>query len=133
MKNTEDARLRTEFSDRLNQALDEMGHPKKNKGRQTAAAKLFGYTQKGVRRWLEAEGFPRPKQIDKICRLLNVRKEWLMFGLGPMRPAGEAFDQVFMQKILVCVQKAVKKASIPVTEQQQATLVTTLYDALRQE
>lgn len=84
---------RVAFAQRLNQALDEAGFPPKNSGRQTKAAKLWGLSQKGARKWLEAEAMPDTHRVPMIVRKLNglapdlppIREEWLLFGRGPMR------------------------------------------------
>lgn len=74
------------FSERLNKALDEIGVPPKGKGRQTTVAKMFGVSQKGARKWLEAEGMPEPKRLEQIAKKCGVNIEWLWGGRGPMRP-----------------------------------------------
>ena len=76
---------RLAFSERLNQALDDVGFPKKGDGRQVKLAKLFGLNQKGVRKWLEGEGTPTFERTKKLAESLNVTVEWLMTGHGPKR------------------------------------------------
>lgn len=80
------------FSGRLNRALDEYGVPPKGKGRQGAVAKLFQVSQKGARKWLEAEGMPDTKKLPGICEELGVRLEWLLRGEEPMRARGKQQD-----------------------------------------
>lgn len=72
----------SEFSARLNSALDIARVPDKNQGRQLAVAKMFGVSQKGARKWLEGEGLPEAWRWDAIATRLNVRAEWLFFGRG---------------------------------------------------
>ncbi len=46
------------FAARLNEVCDDQQIPPKGHARQTTLAKIFGLTQKGVRKWLEGEGHP---------------------------------------------------------------------------
>lgn len=81
------------FAARLNEALDDIGIPPKNSGRQQKAAELFGLTQKGARKWLEAESIPVTHKVPDIVARINkvdktlapLRAEWLLFGVGPKR------------------------------------------------
>ncbi len=73
------------FSDRLNQALDEAGVPPKGKGRQQIAGRMFGVSQRGARKWLEAEAIPDTHKLPAIAAKLGIRAEWLLSGTGPMR------------------------------------------------
>ncbi|MBK1699766.1 hypothetical protein CKO22_02215 [Thiococcus pfennigii] len=81
---------RKAFAARLNEALDDFDAPPKGSGRQTYLAELFGVSQKGARKWLEAEGMPSLKRIPAIARELNVRSSWLISGEGPKRRADDA-------------------------------------------
>lgn len=129
----EEIRIRREFSARLNEALDDAEVPPKDQGRQTATGRMFGTSQKGARKWLEGEGLPRPPMQKKIAVKLNVRQEWLMFGLGPKRldpEDNDKFNTGLMQRIMLSVDKAIKAGNIQVTEQQKAVLVTSLYENL---
>jgi phage repressor protein C with HTH and peptisase S24 domain len=74
---------RQAFSARLNQALDAAGVPPKTQGRQTAVGKMFGVTQKGARKWLEAEAIPETKRLPQIAAKLAVSVEWLLTGRPP--------------------------------------------------
>lgn len=73
------------FARRLNQALDAAGYPPKGAGRQVALAKAMGISQKGVRKWLEGEGFPSTKRIQALAELLGVSFGWLISGKGSMQ------------------------------------------------
>lgn len=70
------------FSDRLNKALDDAGFSPKGEGRQLAVAKAFGVSQKGARKWLEAEAIPHTKRLAKIAEKLGTTVEWLLTGRG---------------------------------------------------
>lgn len=74
------------FAARLNKALDHFGIPQKGHGRQTEAAKLFGVTQKGARKWLEGESMPALKRVPQMARRIGVRADWLLTGDGQMLP-----------------------------------------------
>jgi len=81
--------VRAAFAQRLNQALDEAGIPRKGHGRQALVGKMFGMSQKGARKWLEGESLPDTARIPQIAQRLGVRSEWLLSGLGPKR-SGES-------------------------------------------
>ncbi|MEY8205430.1 MAG: helix-turn-helix transcriptional regulator [Bermanella sp.] len=70
------------FSRRLNKLLDNIDYPPKNQGRQGAMAKDFGVSQKGARKWLEAESFPKPSRMMEMAEKYNVSYEWLSTGQG---------------------------------------------------
>lgn len=74
------------FAVRLNEALDDIGVPPKGKGRQVVVAGMFGVSQKGARKWLEAEGMPDTKRIPEMARKLGVMSEWLLSGRLPKKP-----------------------------------------------
>jgi hypothetical protein len=95
---------------------------------------VFKRSQKGVRRWLEAEGLPRAKDLQPLAQFLNVRQEWLMFGLGPKKDTvtdDGQFNKVLMQRIMVSIGQALERAKIETSERQKAQLITALYEALR--
>lgn len=72
-----------QFSARLNELCDEKSVPPKGKARQTILARTFRVTQKGARKWLEAEGFPSQKKGIEIALWGGITYEWLMTGRGP--------------------------------------------------
>ena len=82
MANPHDMDARVAFARRLNQALDANGYPLKGQGRQTAVAKRFDVSQKGARKWLEAESIPEMKRLPAIASVLGVTVEWLLSGQG---------------------------------------------------
>jgi transcriptional regulator with XRE-family HTH domain len=86
------------FADRLNSALDLalQDVPPKGGGRQNFVGLVFGVSQKGARKWLEGEGFPKLEQVLNIAKRLNVSVEWLLTGRGEMRttnPGAEAANR----------------------------------------
>ena len=87
---------RIEFSRRLNEALDEspLGVPIKGDGRQIFVSRLFEVDQKGARKWLEGEGFPKLERCIIISKKLNVSVEWLLTGRGNKRMVDPADIQL---------------------------------------
>lgn len=71
-----------EFSRRLNEVLDRAGFPPKGKGRQVVLAKRYGVSQKGARKWLEAEAIPGTTRLAEIAMDLGVTTEYLLTGRG---------------------------------------------------
>lgn len=81
---------REAFAARLNELCDDMKLPPKGEGRQVALAKKFEVSQKGARKWLEAESMPQTQKIIEIARWACVSTEWLLSGRGEKRlPAPE--------------------------------------------
>lgn len=48
---------------------------------------MFGVSQKGARKWLEAESIPDTKRIPQMAARLGVSAEWLLTGREPLNPA----------------------------------------------
>ena len=71
------------FSRRMHEICDDMKLPRH--GRQSELAKIFGISQKGARKWLEKESFPRWEHVIRITQWANVTIEWLMSGRGTKR------------------------------------------------
>jgi transcriptional regulator with XRE-family HTH domain len=78
-----------DFSKRLNELLDARGFTQKGHGRQVKLAEKYKLTQKGVRKWVEAEGMPKTTQLIQLAKDFNCQFEWLATGRGPrdMDPA----------------------------------------------
>lgn len=57
---------------------------------------MFGVSQNGARKWLEAESIPSTKRIPQIADRLGISAEWLLTGRGdqsnPHAPAPAAPD-----------------------------------------
>jgi transcriptional regulator with XRE-family HTH domain len=83
------------FSDRLNEALDDIGFPAKGAGRQGALGERMGVSQKGARKWLEGEAIPATSRIIDLAQWLNVNFEWLAMARGAKKgaPAAESATQ----------------------------------------
>lgn len=85
------------FSERLNTALDNMKFPAKGGGRQTRLAKVISekyekISQKGVRKWLEAESIPSMENLIRLAKITNVSLEWLVTGRGGLSIASNILD-----------------------------------------
>lgn len=76
---------REAFAARLNELCDDMKLPPKGEGRQVALAKEFEVSQKGARKWLEAEAMPQTQKIIEMARWADVSTEWLLSGRGEKR------------------------------------------------
>lgn len=68
------------FSRRMHEICNDMNLP--THGRQSDLAKVFNVSQKGARKWLEAESFPRWEHVVRITEWAGVTVEWLMTGRG---------------------------------------------------
>ncbi len=74
------------FSQRLNEALNDMNYPPMGHGRQSALAKELKLSPQVIGRWLKGEDFPKTSQLVKISQFLDVRSNWLLSGVGSKYP-----------------------------------------------
>ena len=74
------------FSQRLNEALDDMNYPRMGHGRQSALAKELKLSAQVVGGWLKGESFPKTSQLVKVSQFLDVRSNWLLSGVGLKYP-----------------------------------------------
>lgn len=91
-------------------------------GRQSELAKVFKVSQKGARKWLEAESFPRWEHIIRITEWAGVTVEWLMSGRGP-----KTIDQLYPTRAIAHVAEIMQAM-----EPQQQYLVARLADQVAQ-
>lgn len=75
------------FAQRLNEICDDKGVAPKYQGRQPELANIFGVSQKGARKWLEAESWPSLETLVRIRDWSGVNFEWLVHGNGPKYPS----------------------------------------------
>lgn len=75
--------FRSEFSVRLNLALEHAGL-KEKRGRQTWLAGLMGVSQTNARKWLTGVALPELNKIVVLAKMLGIRLEWLISGMGDM-------------------------------------------------
>lgn len=80
-----DSSIKKAVSIRLGYALDNSALS--GTGRATALAEKLGVTKGAVSKWLKGDSLPSPSNIYRISKLLNVSKEWLMFGAGNVKLA----------------------------------------------
>ena len=78
---TTDSKL--QFSQRLNQLLDQHNFPPKNMGRITLLSELFEITHKGAGNWLNGKAIPSRRMLKTIGEHFGVSVEWLIFGHQP--------------------------------------------------
>lgn len=79
--------LRFAFVERLKIALAANGLPEWGAG--ARLAKMAGVTPKATSKWLNGESMPGAAKMLAIANGLSVRIEWLEYGLGEMRRAGQ--------------------------------------------
>lgn len=83
-------KIRSEFADRLKKSITESGQP--IRGAAVRLHELTGKSANAAGKWLKGESMPTPENLQKICRWLNVREEWLEYGREPMRPGMASND-----------------------------------------
>lgn len=76
--------LRAAFAQRLKTAIAAEGM--EEWGAQARIAKETGVTPKAVSKWMNSESMPSAAKLLALAKLLNVRREWLQYGDGGMRP-----------------------------------------------
>lgn len=74
------------FSERMNEVCDDMGVPPKGHNRQATLGRLFKVTQKGARKWLVGEGYPKMSIAIEIAKWARINIQWLLMGEGPKKP-----------------------------------------------
>lgn len=78
--------IRAAFAARLHQALDLAGVRSRGRGVDVQKA-LSDYglskTPQAVSKWLNGESIPEPNSMRALSKWLNVRLEWLHFGVEP--------------------------------------------------
>lgn len=125
----ESTKFRKEFAARLNAALDELPGCPKGHGRQKFLGILFNVTSKGARQWLKGTTMPITSGWVAMANDLNVRLEWLFFGLGPMRQTGSPeVNKELLKRIQGAVNSAARHTSL--TKDDRAVLTAELYKAL---
>ncbi|MGI9213004.1 MAG: hypothetical protein ACR2HF_11080 [Methylococcaceae bacterium] len=82
MYENKDAKIRTDFSTRLDWALTYAGVPE-GKPRRAAVAKRFSVSVETARKWLSGLVLPDPWRILSIAGELEVCAEFLLTGQGP--------------------------------------------------
>lgn len=95
---------RDAFAARLNELCDDMGLPPKGEGRQVALASKFGVSQKGARKWLEAESMPQTQKIIEIAKWADISTEWLLSGRGKKRLDAPTLTEFTSEQIARVVQ-----------------------------
>ncbi|WP_367256202.1 S24 family peptidase [Pseudomonas sp. stari2] len=83
--------IRAAFSERLHEALDDAGVRARGRGvdihRQLKNSGVDKTTQ-AISKWLNGEAMPEADSMAAICNWLNVRREWLEYGVLPKEQNG---------------------------------------------
>lgn len=74
------------FSERLNEALDDMNYPTMGHGRQSALSSELKLSPQIIGSWLKGDDFPKTSQLVRISQFLDVRSNWLLSGVGSKYP-----------------------------------------------
>lgn len=122
------------FAERFNEALDDMKVPDKGRGRQTYTAELFGRSHKAARRWIIGEGYPDKAEWVSVALMLNVRMEWLFFGLGPKlkgkRKNSENYNRQVLEVVINAVDEACSGTTINADKKVRTQLALSIYDSI---
>ncbi|WP_411386965.1 S24 family peptidase [Pseudomonas sp. MPB03] len=83
--------LRSAFSERLHEALDDSGVRRRGRGvdvhRNLKSYGVFKTTQ-AISKWLNGEAMPEVDSVAALCSWLKVRREWLEYGVLPKEKTG---------------------------------------------
>ena len=77
------------FSERLNDALDNVQFPKLGGGRKSRLAEHLGRPSIEVNRWLKGQAFPPTSVLIKLSDLTKARSNWLLSGSGEAYESGD--------------------------------------------
>jgi transcriptional regulator with XRE-family HTH domain len=86
------------FSQRLNEALNDMNYPPIGHGRQSALSKELKIKSPTIGRWLNGEDFPKTSELVKISQFLDVRSNWLLSGVGSKYPRKSDQAEIAVRK-----------------------------------
>ncbi|UST81443.1 LexA family protein [Pseudomonas siliginis] len=90
--------LRAAFSERLHEALDDAGVRSRGRGvdihRKLKTLGIVRTTQ-AISKWLNGEAMAEADTMAALCSWLNVRREWLEYGVLPKERAGEYTPRIF--------------------------------------
>lgn len=113
---------------RLKQAMDDRGFEVDDLVAKNALSRA------GVYQWLNdtvKRDKVRDETVQKLCKVLGIRRDWLMDGRGPMNAASSShpvgLDVGKLASLLATVESAVEKARIKLPPMVKARLVATLY------
>lgn len=96
---------RAGFASRLHEICNERDLPRE-RGRQSALAKIFELTPNAVRKWLIGEGMPELETVIAIAKWADVNVEWLMTGRGPKHGLRVATKDLVMAEALHSLPRA---------------------------
>ncbi len=96
------------FAERLKEIADAKGL--KQRGRQSALAKLLDITQPAVKKWFDGDSLPELEHMIRLATWAGVCVEWLCTGRGPKSP-----DTPYPTQAIARVAKVMESMS----EQQQ--------------
>ncbi|WP_122390714.1 MULTISPECIES: LexA family protein [Pseudomonas syringae group] len=86
--------IRADFSKRLHEALDDAGVRTRGRGvdihRSLGTHRVYKTTQ-AISKWLNGEAVPESDSMAALASWLNVRREWLEYGVPP-KESGEWND-----------------------------------------
>lgn len=80
--------LRTAFSARLHEALNDAGVRARGRGvdiHKALQKKGVHKTTQAISKWLNGESMAEPDSMLALCSWLQIRREWLEYGTGPKR------------------------------------------------
>ena len=78
--NTPTDKIKEDFANRLNEAMDLKGYPVR--GRARILSKEFDISDKGAGKWIKGEAIPETSKFPQLSKFLGVSTEWLLNGSG---------------------------------------------------
>lgn len=78
--NTPTDKIKEDFANRLNEAMDLKGYPVR--GRARILSKEFDISDKGAGKWIKGEALPETSKFPQLSKFLDVSTEWLLNGSG---------------------------------------------------
>jgi SOS-response transcriptional repressor LexA len=90
--------LRAAFSERLHEALDDAGVRSRGRGVDIhRKLKSLGVdkTTQAISKWLNGEAIAEADSMAALCTWLDVRREWLEYGVAPKELPGKTHGNVY--------------------------------------
>ena len=74
------------FAKRLDKGLDAVQEIPRTRGRLAAVARYCGVSHTSANKWFHGEALPDSENLKKLCELLGVSSDWLLYGETEIPP-----------------------------------------------
>jgi len=120
--------IRASFSARLHQALDDAGVRSRGRGVDIhLRLKEMGVrkTTQAISKWLNGEAIAEADSMVALCNWLNIRREWLEYGVLPKSQNRHAGDQLVTDEAAMANEMVRPLGQVPLVTWSQAVIINT--------